>query len=114
VGSVAIAFQSSIASRRKQIMKPAGRMVDGGHSTTPGGWRRRGPQRSEDTRRQPAEPALDGVGKFVTRPDPCCLFLVVAGTGAGLIGQGLGMQPSATYQAPLGDSSQATEPTGRF
>ena len=28
--------------------------------------------------------------------------------------QGLGMQPSTTHQAPLGDSSEATQPTGRF
>jgi hypothetical protein len=27
---------------------------------------RSGPQRSEDTRRQPAKPALDGVGKVLT------------------------------------------------
>ena len=50
------------------------------------------------------------MGKFVTRPHPCCLFLALAGTGAGLIGQGLGMQASAAKQATPGVNSHATNP----
>jgi hypothetical protein len=73
-----------------------------------------GVARSEDTR-----PPAGGAGSWRSgeirhQAAPLVLFLVLAGTGAGTIGQGLGMRRSAVKQAPPGVNSHAANPTDRL